>query len=457
MTQKIINFTLSIILFIIPLAVLPASIYPGEYNIPKIVLLYICGAVLLICLLINYKQLKFDKSDKILLAFIVLIFISTLFSINIKKSIWGQSNRYEGLLTFLCYYLTYYCGKYYFKFNKKFIFFSLGVILITCIIAILQYYDLTFISDLLKSERTGNNFSSSTFGNRNFFGSFITIGVIYTMCLYIFYGKKIYLPIACFAFYALINSLTRSAWVAFFVISFIGIIYIIMQKDKKMLIRAGVLLILFIFCFAHIIACKPDVFLHKYLGNLETMSLLKNTFPVVKKENSKESTNLNDVSNQASNSNIIEQTETISNEPPKKEDARILIWRGAFRIIKDHPLLGCGPDTFLSEMLYSHTDYLQERIYPQLNGSPDKAHNEYLQIASTIGIPALMVYLTFLILTLRNLLKSNLKENKINFIIFLCLVGYLVQAFFNISTIGVAPIFYFLLGFSYQEKTFIEL
>ena len=94
-------------------------------------------------------------------------------------------------------------------------------------------------------------------------------------------------------------------------------------------------------------------------------------------------------------------------------------------------------------------DLLNE-IYYRIKVVPDKAHNEFLHIAATIGIPAVIIYISFIFITLKTLIKSNFKENKSALIIFLCLVSYLVQSMFNISTIGVAPIFYFLLGFSYQ-------
>ena len=75
----------------------------------------------------------------------------------------------------------------------------------------------------------------------------------------------------------------------------------------------------------------------------------------------------------------------------------------------------------------------------------DKAHNEYLQIAATIGIPAMIVYLAFLAQILSSQKKKIFKDNA-TFILVIPIISYIVQAFFNISTIGVAPIFWALLG-----------
>lgn len=75
----------------------------------------------------------------------------------------------------------------------------------------------------------------------------------------------------------------------------------------------------------------------------------------------------------------------------------------------------------------------------------DKAHNEYLHIAVTIGIPALILYLTFIALVILPNIKKIFKKESI-FIILSVIISYLAQAFFNISTIGIAPLFWVALG-----------
>ena len=422
MTKKIMNITLSIILFLLPLIIFPPSIYPRNYNIPKIILLYSCGLILLICLFIKHKELTFDKIDKILLAFIFLVFISTIFSVNIEKSIFGENNRHEGLLSFICYYLIYYCAKYYFKPNQDTINTSLFLMSITSILGILQYYNVPIIHEIFKSELTGDSFAASTFGNRNFFASFISICLPYVMCLYIFYHKKIYLFVTSISFYALLVSLTRSAWLAFFVFSIIGIIYIIKLKNEKILKNAGIVLLIFVVLFAIFYFTNPSTFLGRYRATVTDLKQLDN--PVNNK---------------------------------KFASGRNLIWSSALRVVKSNPLIGCGPDAFLSELKTNHAEYLSDELYPKLKSFPDKVHNEFLQIAATIGIPALILYLLFLFKTLKKIINQNFKKNRKAFILFLCLISYLVQAFFNVSTIGVAPLFYFLLGYSYQLNKTLTL
>lgn len=106
--------------------------------------------------------------------------------------------------------------------------------------------------------------------------------------------------------------------------------------------------------------------------------------------------------------------------------------------------MGVGPDNLKNGIVKNVTDESFEFIKAH-NGIPDKAHNEYLNIAVTLGIPALVVYMVFLIAIIFPNLKNIFKRKDI-FIILSIIGSYLVQAFFNISTIGIAPIFWLCLG-----------
>jgi len=76
----------------------------------------------------------------------------------------------------------------------------------------------------------------------------------------------------------------------------------------------------------------------------------------------------------------------------------------------------------------------------------DKSHNEYLEYAVSNGIFSLLLYSIFLGAILIMLFKN--RRNYISKILFLTILGYMFQGFFNISVIMVAPIFWILLGAS---------
>ena len=112
MKNKLITIVLSIMLFVIPLSIMPGG---QTYNLPKLYVILISGAILFILMMVNYKQLKLDKKDYIILAFAVMILISTFLSSDLKISIIGARNRYEGMFTFYIYITIYFCAKKFFS------------------------------------------------------------------------------------------------------------------------------------------------------------------------------------------------------------------------------------------------------------------------------------------------------------------------------------------------------
>ena len=99
MKNKVVTIALSIILFVVPLVIIP-RIWGDSYT-PKIIVLLIGGFILLVTTLIRIDKLKIDKTDALVLIFGLLAIISTIFSKNVNKSLIGEDNRYEGLFSIL--------------------------------------------------------------------------------------------------------------------------------------------------------------------------------------------------------------------------------------------------------------------------------------------------------------------------------------------------------------------
>ena len=180
MIDKIINKSIYIIMFIVPIIIVPFA----YTSLAKFVVLLICGLILFVALFNKRKELKFDLIDKILLLFWFIICLSTIFSINKPVSVFGTEGRFEGLLTYSVYFLTYYASKYYLEYNKKLQIYAIIIIVITAVIGIFQYYS-TIYSSI--------SYAKSTFTNSNFFGNFLAIVVPILMSLYINSAKKRYL------------------------------------------------------------------------------------------------------------------------------------------------------------------------------------------------------------------------------------------------------------------------
>lgn len=427
MKNKLITIILTIIIFLVPTVTIPQQIAETTFiqgsSFARILILLICGAILLIALIVKHKELKFDTTDKLLLIFYALAWISTIFSVRITDSIWGEKARYEGVITIGVYLLIYYCAKNYFSYYKHFTRIVCIFAGIIAVYAIFQRFGLLPIHNILNIPYN-STFVSGTLLHHNFLGSFLTIFLPITMCIYIIKGKNMYLGFSILLFIATLCCMTRSAWVAFLVYTLIIFIYIIIKNDKKIWLRSGILCLTLAFSFI-VIFCAKD-------------NQLNNRIDTFIGETKYVATSI--VDNSVSNDNTSNGLGS----------ARIYIWKMAIQEIMYRPLTGCGVDA-LKRGFVEDQKMSTYNFWLSTGQVPDKAHNEYLQIAATMGIPALIIYVLAIATILDKSIKTIFKEN-ISFIFVTSIIAYLVQAFFNISVIMVAPLFWFLLGLSNNNE-----
>ena len=126
------------------------------------------------------------------------------------------------------------------------------------------------------------------------------------------------------------------------------------------------------------------------------------------------------------------------------------IWDKTIPILKAHPILGTGPDTFA--LYFPNTDYLNLYHTGFSNEVITKPHSLYLQIASQTGILSLITFVVFYVMyaisSIRLYIKYTLEqyEVRIGIAILAGTFGYLVTSIANDSTITVAPLFWTLIG-----------
>ena len=423
MKQKIISIILILIAILAPLLITPIIIKDSSYYYKNIAVLT-GGACLAVMLLLNIKEFKIDKKDILIFIFMGLVIISTCLSSNIKTSIWGQRTRHEGMLMLLSYCLIYFSTKKFLKIeNKKDI---LNILfyayLIIGIIGILQRH--------IAINRLYPIFGrkiAATFGNANFFGNFITIVLPVLIYIFLFKGSKKAFTLSLIMFFNMLSCHTRSAWGAFIIYFILIIVYLIKNRNKKFFLRFAILFISFAL-----------IFVYMFYG-----------LNFVKEIRKKSNQDIKVIPTTSVQTKITRTEKEIKKAVETNSLDRIMsgrgkIWRWTLVVISKKPIFGCGPDN-LYKGIKTYCKEEVEQDEAKYRNKTDKAHNEYLQIAATIGIPALITYLTFLSLIIFPKLKNMFKKQAI-FILLITIIGYLAQAFFNISTIGVAPLFWMLLG-----------
>ena len=403
--DEISTIMISIILVLVPLAFIPNDVdNPSKL---KFIILAICGAVLFITLILKVRTIKISIADIFILIFAILAIISTIFSLDVKQSIFGKTTRYEGLITIIIYISIYFHAKNSFIKYKGLKPIILTTYIAICLIAILQYY----IPSKYGNPPLFGNGAHGTMGNTNFMGSFVTLILPVFIFLYITKNKKAYLFCSTIAFIAMIVCVARSSWVAFGFYMIIFLIYLIIKKDKKYWRNFLILVVIFVISTTVI-----------------TMTKKKNV--VISKVNSIQ----RDIK-------TVKETGVTNN---KLGSNRIEIWKMTLKVIEKSPLIGCGVDALEYGVIKYAPDEVVDYIF-RTGQYVDKAHNEYLHIAATIGIPALIAYLGFIGSIFFSGIKNAFKDERI-LILLIIITSYLIQAFFNISTIAVAPIFWFILG-----------
>ena len=126
------------------------------------------------------------------------------------------------------------------------------------------------------------------------------------------------------------------------------------------------------------------------------------------------------------------------------------IWARTIPLLKKYFFLGSGPDTFI--IAFPNNDAVGLYNSGHTNEIITKPHCMFLQIGVQTGVISLIALLVFFIWYLVSSLKLYWKHDfngympKIGVSIFVAVIGYLIIALTNDSSIAVAPIFYALIG-----------
>lgn len=393
-------------------------------------ILYITAVSLIFLLYLKYIVEKKKSIKNIanipILVYAGLIIISSIVSKHQDLVYWGFPQRLEGCFALLSYIIVYFAAFYLIKRKKLYsiIYVLLAFISIVSIIGILEFYGLSPLNQSFKIIRVGNNFKAaiySTIGNQNFIGSLLSLCLMVSIILFVSWKNKFqklfFFMTSVFIYSCLIVTRTRSAWLATISCVIIFLFFLIKKKFikivwKKLLVLAMVFLIITFFI------------------TITSEGRIASKFFALIKD--------------------VKRIELASENMDSLGSGRIYIWKNTIPLLKEYFLFGSGPDTFSRVFPYNEEEYL--KIFGDSYVLVDKAHNEFLQIGVTTGIPSLLAYLLFIAVIIFKNGKIIFKLdffNKYDSLILASIMGciaYLIQSFFNISVVSVAPIYWMMLG-----------
>lgn len=457
-TQRDIGDFIKSLLFVVVTIVPFVVIKYGQryYVDPKKMLLYASAIIIFVAMMLS-KKIKIRREIEVALVFLGTICVSAIFSSFSTTAIWGSVERREGCVMFFVYIILFIAASSFFSIGKKSINVILSAASIMSLYTILQMFKIDPLQNYLYGKIVTPDTSIATIGNSNFVSSYLCIFLVIALGLYIYKKKLIYLFYSSVIFLGFLGARTRGGWLTFAFVAVIALIFII--KNKERLIRTGIVCITFIVLGFGLNAVTDGMIYNR----AKLSNILEKTEQAseeeqdkqVKQNSQNEETSQNeqisqsDQSSQGSEENKLEESSDEKNNSSIKLlgsfSSRANILKVTFKAFLSKPLLGEGPDTLGQRLKRDFSSEYNEhaRLY---NEGIDKAHNEYLEYATSGGIFTLLSYLVLVGMILFKLFKQ--RKNDESVILFLAILMYLSQAFFNISVIMVAPIFWILIGYA---------
>lgn len=136
------------------------------------------------------------------------------------------------------------------------------------------------------------------------------------------------------------------------------------------------------------------------------------------------------------------------------------LWSRTLPLLKDYIFIGSGPSTFV--YTFPQNDYVSKFNNNFDSQVVTKPHNLYLQIAVETGLVSCIAFISlcamYIIQTILTFRKSSLETivEQMGVLICVGVIGYLVSGIINDSNIGVAPIFWILLGVGFACNRIIR-
>lgn len=409
--------------------------FKQTFVMPKLLLVNIFA--LFASVIFAYESIKKRRTDVcqdmffwLLILYGAWLIISTIFSVNVWSSLFGIFGRSVGLLQLLTLLFLSYFTFVFLKTERdvRLVLIVLsGVAMVIVTFGLLQHYGFALQNFELSavSQR-----AFSTLGHANHLGGFIVqMSMVLIAAALLVKRRSIYVfagVLFVVFMWALLETSSRGALVSLGLISFSMSILVLMKWHANIttyLRKFWILLSIILLIFTSTLYFARD-----FIVQLDVVNRTRGTIQFLQ----------------------------AGNVPD-----RVSWMYSSFDMMKDYPIFGTGVDTY-KDMYnqYRRLDYRapgdeQDMIVPEA------AHNELLNIASTQGIPALIVYLILIgyvewkAYCAFRATRDNTKAGVL--LLLICAVNaYVFQTLLSFGTISTLLLFYIVLGILRRYTMLIE-
>ena len=416
------------ILAAVLVAAVPLAVWPGlhdSYTLPKAALVRLLAALALLGWVIGQAvavRLSWRRSplDWAVGAFMLAVLAATAFSVDHRLSVYGHYKRYEDVFTLLIYGLLYFVATNNLKAadTRRLITIWLVTAGLVSAYAVSQYAGFDFVTTSVIDGR-----AISTLGNPVFLGSWLVL----TLPLGV--GRWLeaqgpsgarptrvgYLMLSLLILAAIVVSFSRGAWLA------LPVAAIVLALARR---RAG-------------LAVRG----REGLAWVALGVIVFSVFAAV-----------NFIRPAGAGHGVVERIVAGADLSRGTTKTRLLLWRTALAEIPERPLLGFGPDAL--GPVYDVSLSAEYREF-EPTARIDKAHNEFLNVATTTGLVGLFAYLTVILLFVQ-VAWSSLAERDIDqrdrrlkaegAALTAGILGYLTAVQFSFSQVEVSVFFWLALA-----------
>ncbi len=145
-------------------------------------------------------------------------------------------------------------------------------------------------------------------------------------------------------------------------------------------------------------------------------------------------------------SSVSEECTNGSFSPGDVSDSYFFLWKNTLRIIEKFPIVGTGEDNLAYPQLYVDYDITSNaNVF-------DRAYDYYLQIAATMGIPQLLLFLALLFLVVNKGIRSIREKDWLHTSLVGGVILYLLVMVVSTPSITIAPLFWIFAGMCVAPK-----
>ncbi len=400
------------IVFLVP--VYFAFIYRdySVFSLDKTVLFRILVEVLLLLnlikLAINKAILIYIRKKHLLLVFLFFLAfaIASIFSIDPHTSFWGSYWRQQGLFTYLHYFLFFIIVAINVN-NKvkieRIINAILSASLFVAIFGIIQWLGLDNFPWHKRVPIGGR--VTSTIGQPVFLGSYLILVVFLTIYKIIiskrFLTRFFLILLFALQILCLTFTYTRGAWLSFIagVLLAVFLYFLLIKKEKaaKIIIKFSAAVLVIFLTFGILININPDRSFSKFFTS---------------------------------------RVKSIIDFNAGSLAMRLKYWPAGLDAFSQSPIIGYGPEN-QQQVLVSYYDPTWS-VFETINSSPDRAHNELLELLLAGGILLAGLYLWIILyIFIKGISYLNKLEGQDKWLLFFLLVSFFSYQFSLLSSFSV--------------------